>query len=195
MSHRLRTGRHGVGHLISRTLDTYFRYLFQVFSGESHLPCQWSPMKRLSNICYKFFSQFLLPPLNSNSTERAYIYILNDIQTATWRNFDYVCVHAQSLGCVQLFATLWTVACQTPLSMKNFQARILEWIAISYSRGSSQPRVQNHVSCSGKQILDQCAIWEAPLKWLYLSEKLRTPPSPHTHISWKGKKGKLLPEG
>ena len=28
-----------------------------------------------------------------------------------------------------------------------FQARILEWVAISFSRGSSQPRDRNHVSC------------------------------------------------
>ena len=27
------------------------------------------------------------------------------------------------------------------------QARILEWVAISYSRGSSQPRDQTHVPC------------------------------------------------
>ena len=31
--------------------------------------------------------------------------------------------------------TPWTVACQAPLSM-GFQARILEWVAISFSRGS-----------------------------------------------------------
>ena len=29
------------------------------------------------------------------------------------------------------------------------QARILEWIAISFSRGSSQPRDQTQVSCTG----------------------------------------------
>ena len=27
------------------------------------------------------------------------------------------CMHAQSLSCVQLFATLWTVALQAPLSL------------------------------------------------------------------------------
>ena len=27
------------------------------------------------------------------------------------------------------------------------QARILEWVAIPFSRGSSQPRDQTHVSC------------------------------------------------
>ena len=41
-----------------------------------------------------------------------------------------------SLSCVQLFATPWTVAHQAPPSM----ARILEWVAISFSRGTSQPR-------------------------------------------------------
>ena len=34
-----------------------------------------------------------------------------------------------------------------------FQARILEWGAISYSRGSSQPRDQTHISCTGRQVL------------------------------------------
>ena len=35
--------------------------------------------------------------------------------------------------------TPWTVACQAPLSMGILQARILEWIAMPSSRGSSQP--------------------------------------------------------
>ena len=33
------------------------------------------------------------------------------------------------------------------------QARILEWVVISFSRGSSQPRNQTQVSCIGKWIL------------------------------------------
>ena len=33
------------------------------------------------------------------------------------------------------------------------QARILEWMAISSSRGSSQPRDQIHISCIGRQVL------------------------------------------
>ena len=33
------------------------------------------------------------------------------------------CMHAQSLSCVWLFATLWTVACQTPLSMGLFRQK------------------------------------------------------------------------
>ena len=45
-----------------------------------------------------------------------------------------VCMHAQLLGCVRLFATPWTVTCQAPLSMGFFQARILGWVVISSSR-------------------------------------------------------------
>ena len=47
---------------------------------------------------------------------------------------------------VQLFVTPWTVACQAPLSMGILQARILEWIAMPSSRGSSQSRDQTQVS-------------------------------------------------
>ena len=39
------------------------------------------------------------------------------------------------------------IAHQVPLSMGILQARILEWVAICFSRGSSQPRDQTQVSC------------------------------------------------
>ena len=44
-----------------------------------------------------------------------------------------------------------------------FQARILEWIAISFSRGSSQPRDWTHVSCMGRLILYHWATWATHL--------------------------------
>ena len=43
------------------------------------------------------------------------------------------------------------------------QARILEWVAMPSSRGSSQPRDQTHVSCIsciGRRILYHCTTWE-----------------------------------
>ena len=45
-----------------------------------------------------------------------------------------------------------------------FQARILEWVAVSYSRESSQPRDWTHVSCIGTQILYHYTTWDA-LSW------------------------------
>ena len=43
----------------------------------------------------------------------------------------------------------------------SFQARVLEWGAFSFSRGSSQPRDQTHISCTGRQVLFHWATWEA----------------------------------
>ena len=46
------------------------------------------------------------------------------------------------------------------------QVRILEWVAISHSKGSSRPRNRTHISCIScidKQILYHCATWEAPI--------------------------------
>ena len=41
------------------------------------------------------------------------------------------------------------------------QARLLEWVAIFCSRGSSWPRDRTWVSCIGRQMLYHCATWEA----------------------------------
>ena len=43
------------------------------------------------------------------------------------------------------------------------QARILEWVAISFSRASSWPRDRTHVSCTGWRGLYHWATREAPL--------------------------------
>ena len=71
---------------------------------------------------------------------------------------------AQLLSCVQLFGT--PKHCNPTGSSVHviFQERILEWIAISFSRGSSQPRDQtciSCVSCIGTWILYHCTIWES----------------------------------
>ena len=42
------------------------------------------------------------------------------------------------------------------------QARILEWIDISFSRGSSRPRDQTQVSCIGGRRINLWATREAP---------------------------------
>ena len=53
-----------------------------------------------------------------------------------------VYVHAQS--CLTLCDPL---DCSPPGSSGIFQTRILEWVAISFSRRSSQPRDQSWISC------------------------------------------------
>ena len=54
--------------------------------------------------------------------------------------YIHVCVCVQSLSHIQLFAILWTVAL---LVHGILQPRILEWVAIFFSRGSSQPQELN----------------------------------------------------
>ena len=56
--------------------------------------------------------------------------------------------------------------CSLPESYvyRILQARILEWVATSYSRGSSRPRGQTHVSCVsciGRWVLYLLSHWEA----------------------------------
>ena len=51
-------------------------------------------------------------------------------------------VRAKSLSHVRLFATPWTVARQVPLSMGILQARILEWVAISFPRDLPDPGIK-----------------------------------------------------
>ena len=51
-----------------------------------------------------------------------------------------------------------------------FQARILEWVAISFSRGSSQPRDQTRISCTAGRFFSDWAIREA-LRMLILQLK------------------------
>ena len=68
-------------------------------------------------------------------------------------------LHANTHVCAkspQLCYTLCNpVDCNAPGSLVHgiLQARILEWVAFSSSRGSSQPRDRTHVSCIGGQIL------------------------------------------
>ena len=57
--------------------------------------------------------------------------------------------------CTQLYPTLEThgLYSSSDSSVHGiFQPRILEWVAISYSRGSSWPRDGSQVSCNGKSL-------------------------------------------
>ena len=75
-----------------------------------------------------------------------------------------VCVSAHTLSRVQLFVTPMDRSLPGSSVYEISEAGILEWVAISFSRGSSQPRDQSGiscVSCNGRQILYYCATWEA----------------------------------
>ena len=104
------------------------------------------------------------------------IHLLQTIQTS-WvvssSSSSYSTIPIQScasrlsrFSCVQLFATPWTVALQALLSIGIFQARVLEWVAMPSSRGSSQPRDQTCVSMSpalAGGFFTTSATWEASI--------------------------------
>ena len=58
----------------------------------------------------------------------------------------------QSLSHAQLFVPPWTAAARLHCPW-NSPGRILEWVAISFSRVSSQPRDQTRVSCTAGRVL------------------------------------------
>ena len=73
----------------------------------------------------------------------------------------------KNLTCVKSCLSLCNpLDCSPPGSSVHgfFQARILQWVAISFSKGSSWPRDQTCVSCIGRQILYHWATWEAMVK-------------------------------
>ena len=65
-------------------------------------------------------------------------------------------MHAKSLQLCLTLCNLWTIACQAPLSMGILQARELEWVGMSSSRGSSRLKGRTHFSylcCLGRRVL------------------------------------------
>ena len=75
-----------------------------------------------------------------------------------------VCVCSVSQSCLILCCPM---ECSLPGSSVHgiSQARIPEWVALSYSRGSSRPKDRTHISCVSfisRRILYHSATWETP---------------------------------
>ena len=79
--------------------------------------------------------------------------------------FTWLCVHTQLLSHAWLCDP---TDCSPPGSSVYgiSKARILEWVAISSSRGSSRPRDQTRISCIGRQILYCWSPQGSPFTWL-----------------------------
>ena len=66
----------------------------------------------------------------------------------------------------RLLATLWTVARQAPLVHGILQARVLEWVAVSFSRGSSQLGIKPRSPTLKVDSLPDESHKERPPYWL-----------------------------
>ena len=86
----------------------------------------------------------------------------------------YLYVYLYAWVLAQLCASLWDPKdCSPQVSSVHgiFQTRVLEWVAISFFRGSSPPRDQpcvSCVSCIGRQILYRSATWEDICNYTYI---------------------------
>ena len=61
-----------------------------------------------------------------------------------------------------MFNSCDPIDCSLPGSSDHgiLQARIPEWVAISFSRGSSHPRDQMHISCIAVRLFTDWSTWE-----------------------------------
>ena len=81
------------------------------------------------------------------------------LQGLEGHNEDFFVLYVLSQSCLA-FVTPWTIAHQAPLSKGILQVRILEWVALAFSRGSSWARDQTQVSCIAGRFFSIWAIIE-----------------------------------
>ena len=93
------------------------------------------------------------------------------------------------LNHVWLFVTPWAIYCLPVSSVHGiFQARILKWVAISFPRGSSQPRDQTHVShIAGRRLYIHkwfCTDWPIYFETIYFHISCLFCPNPWEEEPW-----------
>ena len=106
---------------------------------------------------------FNLVPNSATEFESKTFMIMDSSSSTT----DYLLFESESVS-LSMCPTLCDPRdCSLPGSSVHgiLQTRILEWIVMPSSRGSSWPRDWTHISCIsciGRQTLHHCATWEAP---------------------------------
>ena len=100
-----------------------------------------------------------------------------------WR--AQLCHHCCSVAeSCRTFVTSPTVACQVPWFIGISQIRILQWVAISFSRGFFQPRNGTQVSCMAGRFFTIWATREAST--YYLLSFCHGPSNRHVVVSFRG---------
>ena len=131
-------------------------------SGSSILPMS-------CRLCVHFPSNSIpLPIPKGNQYLECWFYayftfqVVSVINISIFRFWMYVlCCGVLNCLIISDFATPWTVAHQALLSMGILQARILEWVAMPSSSGSSWPRERTQVSCIAGGFFNSWATREA----------------------------------
>ena len=118
-----------------------------------HTPCSRKDLNRYWSIKYKFTLLFPAQVLLSWIYWHKFVCFHLLLPRKYLRRVCCMC--AKSPQSCQILCD--SMDCSSPGSSvyRIYQARILEWVAISYSRVSSLPRVQtcvSYVSCIGRQV-------------------------------------------
>ena len=129
--------------------------------------CWWDYALRLTkDTCILSSAVLLLNLAVFRSSQSVFQKVRNAVVETDVPALRVTCVCTRSL---QSCLTLYDAMDCSPLGSSVhmiLQARILEWIAMPSSRGSSQPRDWTHisyVSCIGRRVLYRWATWEAQL--------------------------------
>ena len=105
-------------------------------------------------------------------------------QSGSWWKYFYDPASEAIHPCVpSLFSRVllvWPHGLQLPGSSVHgiLQARILEWVAMPFSRGSSWPGDQtcvSYISCIGRQVLYHWTTWKAPYHYFCYNDWLHGP--------------------
>ena len=83
-------------------------------------------------------------------------------------SFPYAVLCLVTQTCPTFLQTPWPVACQAPLFTGILQARILEWVAMPFSRGYCQPSDQTQVSCVVGRFFTSWATKGAPVFYIFI---------------------------
>ena len=128
--------------------------------------CAWNFPGKSTRVGCHFLLQGLFPCQGSNPCLLHLLYWQVDSLP------QVVCMHAQTF---QLCPTLCNpIDCSPPGSsiLGILQARILEWVSLPSSRGSSWPRNWTHISCVAGRLFTHWANWESHLSLVYLLQIL-----------------------
>ena len=124
------------------------RFVLHSFGIESHFLVYHQLRYLLSNVS----SVQMCINLNASSVQMC-------ITQARW------IFHLQNIFCACMLSHVWLcdcMDCSLPGSSVHriLQAKILEWVAMPSSRGSSWPRVWTCIFCFGRRILYHWATWD-----------------------------------
>ena len=139
---------------------------WQRFETESDLQDSDSSIKYFKNTLTNLLCNLFSFNICAGMIYWTYLY-LNKSKRALTINYDYVFNIRIHCLCAQSCLTLCNpMDSNLPGSSDHgiLQTRMLEQVAISYSRGFSWPRNRTHIfciSCTGKWILYHCPTWGA----------------------------------